>query len=118
MSTPPRIALVLDDRSRSVAVCRDGDRVVRRIEPIERTPQVATVLTTYSGPIDSPRGNAPTFALSEQRSVSELAHGIFNEALPAALAVLLVAGPAHPDSDHPDDWLMRCPPSQADILDL
>ena len=105
----PRIALVLDDRSRSVAVCQDGDRVVRRIEQIERTPQVATVLTTYSGPIDSPRGDAPSFALSEQRRISELAQGIFKEALPATLTVLLVAGPAHPGSDHPDDWLRRFP---------
>ena len=80
-STPrPPAPAPVTDQPVSVAVCQDGDRVVRRIEQIERTPQVATVLTTYSGPIDSPRGDAPSFALSEQRSISELAQGIFKEA--------------------------------------
>lgn len=103
----PRIAFILDAESHAISVHRKGNDSIRRVQVLDVAPDSATVLTTYSGPLASPIGNAPLATNREHRNIADFAQSVFHEVLPQELAVLLIAGPVHPPSTCPADWLIH-----------
>ncbi len=89
----PRIALVIGEDARFVAVHRSGGEVVRRIEAVPHTPGSAAILTTYSGSATEPTGDAPYAECEESRSLQAMSDDLFYEHLDQRYRVLLVAGP-------------------------
>lgn len=97
----PRIALVLGDEGpQTIAVSRSPAGVIRReTHPVSMERSHATVLTTYSGTVAEPVGDAPLHEVGEIRSIRALCEEIFWTHLDESLRVLCVAGPANGPSE-------------------
>jgi hypothetical protein len=88
----PRIALVLDAEPKMSAVSRSNGEVIREVHSCAQRTGTASVVTTYSGSVHTPVGNAPYFETEETRSLQELCEALFRDHLNDQLRVLLVAG--------------------------
>lgn len=87
----PRVALCVGPTPVFLAVHRGEADVVRRVIPVRREPRTAMLLTTYSGSVEAPTGDARVRVVAEERSLEVLARDLWSS-LDPALRVLLVAG--------------------------
>ncbi len=87
----PRIALVVGDTARLVAVRRSASATDHVVLEAEAKPSTVAVLSTYSGTVDQPEGTAPMRRTADSRSLTEVAEAIWG-ALDPRLRVAMVVG--------------------------
>ena len=88
----PRIAMIVGTTVEMFSVFRDGDTVRQRLDTVPTRPRSVTVLSTYSGTSDEPRGSAPTATFEEVRDRETVIDALWS-ALDHQLRVALAWGP-------------------------